>query len=102
VYSDFTLPIALEKLSLTLRQEMSLFAGVESAVPSELLIAVLADNIPMALAIHTEKARSELIVMPILMEIRKRTNAGLFSGIECKVDDAKGLHGVCDFLFAQA
>ena len=100
-YSDFTLALALEKLALTLRQEDSLFAETEPAVPSELLLAVLKDNVPTALAIHTEKARSELIVMPVLMEIRRRANVGLFSGIEFNVDDSKGLCGICDFLLSQ-
>ena len=102
VYSDFTLPLALEKLSLALRQDVALFAGVAPIAPSDLLTAVLVDNVPTALAIHTEKARSELIVMPVLMEVRKRTHAGLFSGIEFNVDDARGLRGVCDFLLSRS
>jgi hypothetical protein len=100
-YSDFTLASALEKLSLSLRQEESLFAEVAGVKPSALLAEVLKDNIPTALAIHTEKARSELIVMPVLMEIRRRAGVGLFSGIEFNVDDAQGLRGVCDFLLSQ-
>ena len=100
-YSDFTLASALEKLALTLRQEESLFAEVEATEPSALLAEVLKDNVPTALAIHTEKARSELIVMPVLMEIRRRAGVGLFSGIEFNVDDSQGLRGVCDFLISQ-
>jgi len=36
-----------------------------------LLAETLAENIPLALGIDTEKARSEMIVTPILIELRK-------------------------------
>ena len=38
----------------------------------ELLSQTLQENISLALAINTEKARSELIVTPILVELRKQ------------------------------
>lgn len=50
--------------------------------------------------INTEKARSELIVAPVLMEARQKAevSVALFSGVEFNVDEKSGLKGVCDFL----
>ncbi|WP_333066860.1 MULTISPECIES: hypothetical protein [unclassified Microcoleus] len=58
----------------------------------------------MALAINTEKARSELIVTPILVELRKqfKYQISFFSGKEFNVDLAKGLTGFCDFLISRS
>jgi hypothetical protein len=58
------------------------------------------DNIPLGLAINTEKARSELIIAPVLLELRKMTNkhVSLFSGIEFDVVEELGLNGACDFI----
>ncbi len=59
-------------------------------------------NVPLATSIHTEKARSELIVAPVLVEVIKRLNhqVSLFSGIELTVNKSKGLNGVCDYLIS--
>ena len=53
-------------------------------------------------SIHTEKARSEFIVAPILAEVRKLMNhrISLFSGVDFNVDPAQGLNGTCDFILA--
>ncbi len=49
----------------------------------------------LALANSTEKAKSEFIIAPVLLELR-RLAAGkiaLFSGVEWEVDAARGLNG---------
>jgi hypothetical protein len=50
------------------------------------------------------KARSELIIAPILVELRKMKNRqiGLFSGVEFTVEPEQGLNGVCDFIITQS
>ncbi len=57
---------------------------------------------PLARAINTEKARSELIIATILVEVRKimKHKISLFSGIEFNVDKEKGLNGFCDFIIS--
>jgi hypothetical protein len=57
---------------------------------------------PLALAIGTEKARSELLIMPILVEVHQQLNASfsLFSGVEFTVDSTRGLGGTCDYLLS--
>ena len=57
---------------------------------------------PLARAINTEKARSELIISNVLVEVRKRLDhqISLFSGIEFNVDKASDLNGFCDFIIS--
>jgi hypothetical protein len=59
----------------------------------------LRENVALALNIHTEKARSEMIIAPMLIEVRKILNRqiSLFSGVEFNVDASLGLTGVCDY-----
>lgn len=99
-YSDFTLPDIKGKLGLALVEKESLFAAVESVPYSEHLRETLSFNLPLATAIHTEKARSEMIVSPVLLEVVKQSHRelSLFSGVDFPVDKALGLSGVCDFL----
>jgi len=55
------------------------------------------------LPVRSEKAKSELIVMPILLELRNR-NADyltIYSGDNFNVDESAGLNGECDFILAK-
>ena len=56
----------------------------------------------MAAAIGTEKARSELIVADILVELCEKFDyrISFFSGIDFNVDFENDLTGVCDFLIS--
>ncbi len=103
-YSKFTLEEALTKFNLTLVENLGQFNNLPEVAPSQLLTETLEDNIPLAVAIATEKARSELIVMPILVAIRKHLNKqiSLFSGIEFNVNIELGLGGFCDFLISRS
>ena len=99
-YSNFTLDTAQEAFELEEIDAAGIFADFESMVPSELLTAVLARNIPLATAIGTEKAKSEMIVADVLVELREQLEhrISLFSGIDFNVDPENGLAGVCDFV----
>lgn len=99
-YSNFTLQTVREAFDLEEIDTANLFAGSEPMAPSELLTAVLARNIPLATAIGTEKAKSEMIVADVLVELREQLHhrVSLFSGIDFNVDDENGLTGVCDFI----
>lgn len=100
-YSDFTFRQLETVLQLRL-EEAELYSAVKPVEISQLFSEVLAENVPLALSIHTEKARSELIIAPVLVELRKtlRHRVSVFSGIELNVDPQKGLNGVCDFIIA--
>jgi len=79
---------------------MEHFAAVTPVEVSDFLTGMLAENVPLAVAISTEKARSEFIIAPVLLEARRKTQprVSLFSGVEFNVDPSRGLTGTCDFL----
>lgn len=101
-YNDFTLDTLIEQFGLDVREEAGHFAQSLPVVISDLLRRLLDENVPLALAIGTEKARSELIIMPVLQEVRRQAGPGvsLFSGVDFTVDVDRGLRGVCDFLLS--
>lgn len=101
-YSDFDLKKVKQKLGVNLIEKEHLFSSVEYFSISAYLKETLAENIPLARAINTEKARSELIIANILVELRKilEHKISLFSGVEFNVDKEKGLNGFCDFIIS--
>ena len=86
-YSKFTLRKAKEEFQLALIEDRDLFSKIESHSISEDLTKILQENLPLALAINTEKARSELLISPILVELRKifERKISLFSGVDFNV-----------------
>jgi len=70
-YSDFDLKRVKQELGVTLTERQNVFSAIESIEISSTLAEILAENIPLARAINTEKARSELIIANILVEVRK-------------------------------
>ncbi|MCD8486684.1 MAG: hypothetical protein LRZ84_08040 [Desertifilum sp.] len=103
-YSNFKLEDIETSLGLTIQESQSIFAQVEKATVSPLLEEILDYNLPLALEISTEKARSEMILTPILIELKKvfDSKISLFSGREFNVDPERGLVGYCDFLISQS
>ena len=101
-YSNFTLETVREKFQLETVESANIFADIEPVPPSAALIAELEKKVQLAVAIRTEKARSELIVTNVLVELREQFNRriSLFSGIDFSVDAAEGLTGTCDFLIS--
>ena len=99
-YSNFTLESVVTTFQLEKVESAGIFAEMEPVVPSEHLTMALARNVPLAVAIGTEKARSEMIVANVLIELREHFEQciSLFSGIDFTVDVESGLTGVCDFL----
>jgi hypothetical protein len=104
-YSNFdTLEQVVREFSLTFRERLRIFDDVEEIQPSQMLMEILEFNIPLAVAIASEKARSELIVAPILLEVKRRhpDTVSLFSGRELNVDPNRGLSGYVDFLISKS
>jgi hypothetical protein len=101
-YSDFTLSKVQQDFDLTLEESRNLFAEVEDIEPSALLKQTLEEYIPLATAINTEKARSEMMIAPILLEVRRqlKNQISLFSGTEFNVEPEQGLAGFCDFIIS--
>ena len=101
-YSDFALSEIKEQFQTTIEEEVNIFADVQAVKITNFLAETLKENIPLALAIHTEKARSEMIVAPVLIELRKMLEhrISLFSGVEFNIDKEKGLNGICDYIIS--
>ncbi|MBF2015878.1 MAG: hypothetical protein IGS23_11890 [Rivularia sp. T60_A2020_040] len=99
-YNNFTLSKAKKDFDLVTIESENLFKDVSSIEPSALLVELLEEYLPLARAISTEKAKSELLVIPILVEIRKvlSRKISLFSGSLFNVDISLGLTGYVDFL----
>ena len=99
-YSHFTLSAARKAFELKTVRSIGLFSQTEPVEPSAELTRALAKKAPLAVAIATEKAKSELIVSEVLFELREHfeQRVSLFSGIDFTVDADAGLVGVCDFL----
>lgn len=102
-YSDFTLAKVREAFNLTLEENRDLFADTPTVPPSDRLKLTLEENIPLAIAINSEKARSEFLIAPILSEVRRQLNydISLFSGVDFNVEPSQGLNGFCDFILSQ-
>jgi hypothetical protein len=79
-YSDFKLKELVKQFDLTLKENQDLFADISEVESSEILKVALKENAALAVDINTEKARSELIIAPILLEVRRQLNyqIGLF------------------------
>jgi len=102
-YSEFSLDKAVKTFNLTTSERINLFATIAEAECSSFLTQTLQYNVPLALAMNTEKARSELIIAPILLELRRQLQdkISLFSGTEFNIAPELGLNGTCDFLISK-
>jgi hypothetical protein len=104
-YSDFkNLGQAVKDLSLNLENRSGLFSNIQPIEPSEKLKSLLADYLELATNIGTEKARSELIVAPILLDVRRhlKNRISYFSGSTLNVNAEKGLTGECGFVLSNS
>lgn len=101
-YSDFTLQDLKTDFNLKLVEVNGFFAA-PPVPPSEFLQEALRRNIPLAVAVNTEKARSEFLIAPVLAELKQlQPHISLFSGTDFTVDATRGLSGICDFLISQS
>lgn len=97
-YSDFT--ITKFEQAFGIRQTLGeLFPKpLREIEPSERLITILEDA--QRIPLFSEKAKSELLISPILLEMIRRNEftITLFSGYSFDIDPTRGLNGQCDFL----
>ena len=102
-YSDFTLKGLARQFSLTIDETTDLFANVTETLLRPEFQARLDIMVPLALTTSTEKARSEFIIAPVLLELwlLKNREIGLLSGVEFNIDRAQGLEGVCDYIITR-
>ncbi|NEP40635.1 MAG: hypothetical protein F6K35_15910 [Okeania sp. SIO2H7] len=103
-YSKFTIEKLKKTFNLTIVETLGKFNDFPEIPPSQSLQETLQYYIPLAVAIATEKARSELIIAPILFAIKKQLNnqISVFSGVEFNVDIERELNGFCDFIISRS
>ena len=103
-YSNFTIKKIQKDFDIEIIEKVDLFSNIQSREIGDHLKQTLLDNVSLAVAVNTEKARSELIIAPVLIEIRKIFNKEIsfFSGIELNIDKERDLTGFCDFIISQS
>jgi hypothetical protein len=99
-YSEYSLAQLDTKFGIKNRQQR-LFKTVVEIEPSEKLKDAM--SLLEELPTRSEKAKSKLIVMPILLELRAINNKffTIYSGENLNADDENGLKGECDFILAK-
>lgn len=103
LYSSFTVAKAKKIFGLTLAEGGRFLPSIEPIAPSSRLAEALLD-LPWAIAVGSEKAKSESIIYPILQEVRRilHDRISLFSGKDFTVDAEKGLNGYVDYLISRS
>lgn len=99
-FSDFTLQSIEERFGVTAQTDV-LFADAQPIPVPDWLQDFLRRTSRLPLV--SEKARSELIVMPVLLACRELSHdtVAIFSGSRLDVRPEDGLLGECDFLLAR-
>ena len=103
-YSEFSLRDAVDRFKLTIVDVPDLFSDAVEIAPGAMLTAILPEFLPLAFSINTEKARSELVIAPLLAALRFQLDHrfSIFSGIDFTVDASQGLSGYCDFILSRS
>ncbi|MGB7442305.1 MAG: hypothetical protein WA919_14655 [Coleofasciculaceae cyanobacterium] len=101
-YGDFSLNQVKKAFDLT-EKSVQLFPKVSVLEPSSWLQETLSYSLKLALLSSSEKARSEFIIAPILIELERHNpdRLSIYSGENLDVDAEKGLKGECDFILAK-
>ena len=103
-YSQFTnISKTKEAFGLKTKEGRRFIPPTEPIEPSATLTAYLEESLPLA-ASASEKARSEGIIYPVVLEVRRILNReiSLFSGEDFTIDESIGLNGKCDFLLSRS
>ncbi|NES67332.1 MAG: hypothetical protein F6K24_19860, partial [Okeania sp. SIO2D1] len=86
-YSKFTLSKVVEDFQLTIIEGDRFVPEVSPINPTALLKDTLKETVPWAIAVGSEKARSEGIINPVLLEVKRQLKGkiSVFSGEEFAV-----------------
>ncbi len=100
-YSKFTIE-DVENLGVSIVRKKLFEQPIAPILPSDLLTQILEINLPNPMA--TEKAKSEMIVFPILSELSRRNpeNLTVYSGYNFDVNKSLGLKGHVDFILSKS
>lgn len=104
-YSQFTtISKAKQAFNLTTVEGTRFFPELDPITPSAILTGYLQESLPIVATSGSEKARSEGIIYPVLLEVRRILDhtVSLFSGEDFNVEESVGLNGICDFLISRS
>jgi hypothetical protein len=103
-YGDFTVGKVKQTFGIETIEGKTFFPVIVAVMPSSTLLEILDETLPLAVASPSENAKSELLISPILVEVRKylQRQVSLFSGQDFPVDASLGLVGICDFLISRS
>lgn len=103
-YSKFTLSKAVDDFHLTIIEGGRFLPEITPITPTPLLQEILKETLPWAIAVSTEKARSEGIINPVLLEVKRQLKGqiSVFSGEEFNVEPEAELSGYCDFILSRS
>jgi hypothetical protein len=103
-YSDFTVTKVKKAFGISTIEGQNFLPVIQPVQPTSTLVDFLTEAFPLASMLKSEKAKSEFLIGPVLLEVRKYLDRkiSLFSGEEFTVDASVGLSGVCNFLISQS
>lgn len=103
-YSDFTLRKVKQAFGLQTVEGGRFLPDIPPLEPSDMLRELIGSYLPWAIAVGSEKAKSEMIVAPILWELKRllERDMSVFSGRDFTVEPSLGLNGTCDFLISRS
>lgn len=101
-YRDFSFEEVVEKFNLS-QKYTPLFAESNPVTISEWLQKSLIYGKKIALSSGNEKARSEFIIAPIMLELERifGDQFAIYSGKNLDADKENGLSGECDFIISK-
>jgi hypothetical protein len=102
-YNNFSLQDSIGQFDLNLI-ELAFCESLPPASPKPEFLDIFGQYLPLAQKAKSEKAKSELLISPILVELLRLADKQiqLFSGEEFNVDKERGLNGFCDFLLSRS
>ena len=99
-YRTMTITYVIDTFRLTFKRA-HLFEHIVPVQPAEWLIQMLQRG--RSLALISEKARSEFIVAPVLLNFRElAADINIYSGATFDVEPTQGLKGICDFIVSKS
>jgi hypothetical protein len=102
-YANFTLSELKKKFGLEIDERTDLFSDTPEATLRPGFQERINEALPLA-ATATEKARSEFLIAPVLLELwlLNDRKIGVLSGVDFNIDESLGLAGVCDYIITRS
>ncbi len=96
--------LAIDNFQLAIVEGDRFLPEVPPVNPTSLLKDTLTETLPWAIAVSSEKARSEGIINPVLLEVKRQLKGqiSVFSGEEFNVQPEVDLTGYVDFLISRS